>query len=85
MTAPSQDPQAISDAIAASIRATIRKHGTTIQAVSDAAGIPYTTLQRKLSGSTSLTVTELLRIADAVGVDSPVGLIRESPTPPQHG
>lgn len=77
MTTP-RNAQAISDAVAASIRTAIRNHGETIRSVSDAAGIPYTTLQRKLAGFTSFKVTELLRIANALGIDSPVELISDA-------
>jgi len=77
MTTPS-NAQAISDAVATSIRATIRERDETIRSVSDVSGIPYTTLQRKLTGFTSFKVTELLRIANALGIDSPVELIRDA-------
>jgi len=73
-----RDPQAISDAVAASISAAIRQHGMSIQHVADASGIPYSTLRRKLAGFSSFQVAELLQISQALGMDSPADLIRDA-------
>lgn len=70
-----KDPQAISDAVAASISTAIKQRGMSVKAASDASGIPYATLRRKLSGATSFRVSELLQIAEALDVKSPADLI----------
>lgn len=49
---------------------------TTKRALSDATGIPYATLNRKMNGHADWTFQELLAVADAIG--APVRML----TPP---
>lgn len=39
-----------------------------MRSLSEATGIPYTTLHRKLRGHTDIGANEMVRIADALGV-----------------
>ena len=53
---------------AAAIRDAIRATGRTKVAISEETGIPYPTLNRKVAGKGDFTLSELLSIADAIGV-----------------
>ena len=56
----------IARTIAAHLTST-RTTRTTKRALSDATGIPYATLNRKMNGQADWTFRELLAVADAVG------------------
>lgn len=56
--------------IAGEIRAVMARKRITAAALSVEVGIPPATLSRKLSGKSSLTVDELLRLAEALGSDA---------------
>ena len=51
--------------IAAAIRHALLDAGRTKRAVADETGIPYPTLNRKISGKRDFTLSELLSIAEA--------------------
>ncbi|MDO4243768.1 MAG: helix-turn-helix transcriptional regulator [Actinomyces sp.] len=53
---------------AQAIRTAIAKSGLTKVAISDTTGIPYPTLNRKVAGKRDFTLSELLAIAEAIGV-----------------
>lgn len=53
---------------AKAVRAAIADAGRTNRSVSDETGIPYPTLNRKLAAKTEFRFSELLAIADALGV-----------------
>lgn len=46
-----------------------RASGLALNALAEAAGIPRTTLRRKLSGAAEFTITELIRLAIALDAD----------------
>lgn len=54
--------------VAGKVAAAILASGLSRRSVADAAGIPPTTFGRKLKGLVEFTFSELLRIADALGV-----------------
>lgn len=53
---------------ARAVREAIADAGRSKTSVSDETGIPYPTLNRKAAGKTEFSFSELLLIADAVGV-----------------
>lgn len=64
MTTATNLSAAVSDAAASAIR----KRGLTQREVANASGIPLTTLHRKLSGKSPLTVIDLALICEVAGV-----------------
>lgn len=54
--------------LGSSITETITRHGITRHALSQQAGIPYTTLTRKLEGHADFTIRELGNIAATLGI-----------------
>jgi transcriptional regulator with XRE-family HTH domain len=55
------------EAVVATVRAAMGEHQVSELGLSGSSGIPRETLRRRLSGATSFTVTELERIALALG------------------
>lgn len=55
--------------VAARVRAAIDAAGLTLLGLSEATGIPRTTLTRRLSGVSSFTVEELEALARELGTD----------------
>lgn len=53
---------------ARAVQGAIQDAGRSKKSVSDETGIPYPTLNRKIAGKAEFSFTELLLIADAVGV-----------------
>jgi transcriptional regulator with XRE-family HTH domain len=53
--------------------------GTNVKALSDETGIAYPTLRRSLKGGRSLTIQDILKIADAINV-SPSALLPDTIT-----
>lgn len=58
----------IAEQVAGIVSRAIVAAGKTKKQIAEATGIPYTTLGRKLLGTTEFTFTELKMIADALGV-----------------
>lgn len=56
--------------IAGVVSQALEVRGLTVVALSDATGIPRTTLIRRLSGRSPFTVNELGEVADALGMTS---------------
>lgn len=54
--------------VAANCRAEAARHGKTTQDVADGTGIHRVTLGRRLSGSSSFTIDELVAVATYLGV-----------------
>lgn len=59
--------QSLSGALAGVVGDTIRDRGLTQRTVADQAGIPFTTLHRKLRGIAPFNVAELAVVADVLG------------------
>lgn len=64
------DTKSITATLAGQVNEARRISGTTIQELSEATDIPYTTLHRKLNGRTDFTVPELHLIALRLGATS---------------
>lgn len=62
-------PNTYREQVAAEVRAAIARKHTTALAVSESAGIPRSTLSRKLNALAPLTVDEAVEIARVLGVD----------------
>lgn len=58
----------INEVTAAAVRTAYKNAGETIATLSEVTGIPSTTLKRRLNGSTSFHLDELVRIAKALDV-----------------
>lgn len=58
----------ITTATADRVAATMTRKGMSTQHVAAAASIPYTTLHRKLNAPSDFNVSEIGRLADALGV-----------------
>lgn len=58
----------ITTATADRVAATMTRKGMSTQHVATAASIPYTTLHRKLNAPADFTISEIGRLADALGV-----------------
>lgn len=54
--------------IAQQVREAIAERDLTKSSVAETAGIPWATFSRKINGHSEFTVSELLRIAAAIGV-----------------
>ena len=54
----------IAAAIADAVREVMKARGETQRSVAEGAGIPLTTLHRKISGQTAFTVVELAAVAE---------------------
>ena len=67
----------VAESVAKLVREAISESGRTKMSLSDKTGIPYPTLNRKLAGKTEFSFSELLELAEALGV-SPAAF-----TPPQ--
>ncbi len=61
-------------ATASKVAAAVEAAGLTRLHLSDATGIPYTTLYRKLNGHSAYTLDEIASIAAVIGV-APVDLV----------
>lgn len=66
--------------VAAEVRATLARHKRKVDDVAQALKVSRTAASRKVNGHTPFTVTELLVIADLVGVE-PAEFFRSHPTP----
>lgn len=58
----------INEVTAEAVRTAYKNAGATIASLSEETGIPGTTLKRRLNGSTSFHLDELVRIAKALDV-----------------
>ncbi len=59
-------PQATSDRLSAVIGDAMKTAGVSQRAMSEATGIPLVTLNRRLTGRTAFTVTEMAAIAEVL-------------------
>lgn len=50
------------------VRAAYKAAGITIETLSDSSGIAFTTLKRRLAGHGSFRLSELVQIADVLGI-----------------
>lgn len=60
--------QTINEEIADNVRRLIRNEDRTKVSIADESGIPYPTFKRRLSGKSDFRVSELVYIAEALGV-----------------
>lgn len=67
-TVPPRDARAIDSEVVGLVKAAIEERGVPLQRLAETAGIPRTTLKRKLRGFSSFTVVELILIAEALDV-----------------
>ena len=58
----------ITQEVAGKVAAAILESGISKRSVSEAAGIPATTFGRKIKGHVEFTFSELIRIAEVIGV-----------------
>lgn len=63
-----EQPQTISESLAAVVRGELAAQRITQRMASEGAGIPLTTLHRKLSGRAPFNVVELAALAEILGV-----------------
>ena len=66
------------EAVAANVRAEMGRHKCTQVTLADRIGMTQQTLSRRLGAQTSFTVTELGRVADALGVPMSALIGREA-------